>query len=576
MEKQGLNQRKLLMCNEEKQTIERDDDGFNFNSMDRISQLPESVLHHILSFLSQKEATQTCLLAKSWRHVSSTRPNIEFLEENWFKGNKVAFLSVLDKTLQRYHDQMLRIQEFRVKISKLDSESISLLEKWIPIIMVNMGVKTFNLDLFSNTWELFDLPSVVFKVESLQKLDLLGCKLNIQNPLNKVQFKHLQTLHLTQVYIDDETFHKIISSCPLIEVVSLYACEGLRTIKMNKGHNLKKFDFSDVTWDTRDTRLDDDCSIEIDVQTIETIKISGDNHWYHQHNYLPHLKSLNLIDVRLASWPFDIFSLDRRNCSGLTELQLSNHSIKHLTIEGLDRPGNKASIDAPNIVKFEYVGNIPPSFAFATTFSEWKSDITLDVNAYFDDDDHDLLSQFLKLNDLLKEVSRSEISLTLVQHRHRNRHIAYFCGGLCKPVVVEHLSLRGFHASSCFPDFLNCLFRICRPRYIDMFLHANPLDDWERQDMEITEFFCKNLLIRERERTHYFWQRALEEVSLESFDDKGQEWHHVVREGTSLFEIAAAFPIQPTKYNRFRSEQLIRIRLKWREIKNMSRLAPNI
>ncbi|KAK6155357.1 hypothetical protein DH2020_009605 [Rehmannia glutinosa] len=548
--------------------------------MDRISQLPEGVLHHILSFLSQKEATQTCLLAKSWRHVSSTRPNIEFLEENWFKGNKVAFLSVLDKTLQKYHDQKLRIQEFRVKISKLDSESISLLEKWIPIIMVNMGVKTFNLDLFSNTWELFDLPSVVFKAESLQKLDLLGCKLNIQNPLNKVQFKHLQTLHLTQVYINDETFEKIISSCPLIVVVGLNGCEGLRTIKVNKGHNLKEFDFSDVPWYKK---VDYECSIEIDIQTIETIKIYGNGYWHYQLKYLSHLKSLYLTNVRLASWPFDIFScnylpnledLTICNCLGFTELQLLNHSIKRLAIKGLDEPDNKAVIEASNIVKFEYVGGIPPSIAFATTFNEWKSDITLWDEVDFDDDDHASLSWFLKLNKLLEEVSRSEISLKLVQHCTRNRHIADIYGSLCKPVVVEQLSLRGYYVySSSFPAFLNCLFRICRPRNIGLFLHANPPDDWERRDMQIAEFFCKNLLSRERERILYFWQQDLEEISLESFDKKGQEWKHVpLWEGTSLFECAAAMPIPYDGYDGYRPyeryslEPLIRIRLKWREI----------
>ncbi|KAK6153800.1 hypothetical protein DH2020_013439 [Rehmannia glutinosa] len=408
--------------------------------MDRISQLPEAILHHILSFLSQNEATQTCLLSKSWRYVWSTRPNIEFLEEDWLKKNKlryvwppirpkfleqenkVAFLSVLDKTLQGYYDQKLRIQEFHMKILKLDSDTILLIEKWISIVMVNMGVKTFNLYLISNPWEFFALPSVVFKAESLQKLYLYGCKL-IQKPLDKVLFKHLQTLHLTRVYIDDEIFHKIISSCPLIEVVGLDRCEGLRTIKVNKDHNLKEFNFSDVPWYIKD----DDCSIEIDVQTLVTIEILGCGHWYHPHKYLPRLKSLCLINVKLASWPFDVLSgnylpsledLTVRCCSGLKELKLLNHSIKHLTIEGLDGPDNKVAIDAPNIVKFKYVGDIPPSIAFATTFSEWKSVITLQDDVDFGDDDHALLSRFLKLNKLLKE---SNIKLYRALHGSKIR-----------------------------------------------------------------------------------------------------------------------------------------------------------
>ncbi|KAK6140658.1 hypothetical protein DH2020_025592 [Rehmannia glutinosa] len=356
--------------------------------MDRISELPQGILHHILSFLSQKQAVQTCVLSKSWRYVWSTRPKIDFYE-HCFYGNRETFMFALDKTLQGYHDQKLYIQEFRVWMSIVDPKSISLLEKWIPKIVIDMRVKTFKLYLHSNKREYFDLPSVVFKAESLQKLYMHRCKLS-QNPLDKVLFKHLQTLSLTLVYIVDETFEKIMSSCPLIENLFLESCKGLKTIKVNKGCNLKDF-----VW-----LIDgdgDDCSVEFNTPTLETIKFIGIVNWFHRHNkYFPHLKSLYLSKVRLASWSSDMFScnymptleeLTIRYCFDFKEFQLSNNSIKNLTIASLQDPTNKFVIDAPNIVKFDYVGYISPSIVFATTSSEWKSDICVCYDVDFDDND---------------------------------------------------------------------------------------------------------------------------------------------------------------------------------------------
>ncbi|KAI3470263.1 hypothetical protein Pfo_026926 [Paulownia fortunei] len=283
-----------------KQSAERDDGS---NSMDRISQLPEAILQHILYFLSQKEAAQTCVLSKAWLHRWSTRPNFEF-REKCFNGTKQSFLSLVNKTLQGYHDQKLCIQEFLIGMSTADSESVSLLEKWIPIVILNMGVKTFSLYFDSRSWAYFDLPSVVFEAESLQDLYLKRCKFNQKAP-DKVLFNHLKTLSLTYVYIAEKTFQKIISSCPLIEFVALHSCEGLRTIKVNKLHNLKNFDFSNY-----EKYREEDSSIEFDVPTLETIRIVGSANWFHHHNYFPRLKSLYLSRVRLSNNSFDNLSCD--------------------------------------------------------------------------------------------------------------------------------------------------------------------------------------------------------------------------------------------------------------------------
>ncbi|KAK6138613.1 hypothetical protein DH2020_027638 [Rehmannia glutinosa] len=504
----------------EKQAAKRrEDDGSS--SMDRISNLPQPILHHILSFLSQREAIQTCVLSKSWRYLGSTRPNVEFIQY-YFNGIEQKFMSIVNKTLQRYHDQKLCMQEFRVEMLSVgDSESISLLEKWIPIVVLNMGVKRFSLYFHSKISPCFDLFSVVFESESLKDLDLQRCKLS-PNPLNKVPFKYLEALSLIRVYIAEETFEKIMSNCPLINNLVLVDCEGLKTIKLNKHNSLNYFEFC-YHMEYLYRAENDHLSIEIDVPTLKTLTILWCPKWLHHHNYFPNLISLSLN-------------------------MLSSRSIKHFTIVSESRSSIKAVIDAPNIVQFDYQCDVLPSISFTTTSSEWKSNITYNL-----DIDRPSSSWFLNLYQLLKALSQSEISLDFLPTIYGEEPDQALVvadnsiyGSLHKPaVVVEYLTL-SFYSSSTISAFMNDLFRICRPRYIGPYWYTNARD-------ELVELLY-NILVKERRKRHYLWQQDLEEVTAEAFNENGQEWHAV--HWTSLLEGDALLPNNQCK-------QKFRIRLKW-------------
>lgn len=50
---------------------------------DRLSNLPDEVLHRILSSLDAKSAVQTCVLSKRWRHVWTSLPVLNFLDSSF-------------------------------------------------------------------------------------------------------------------------------------------------------------------------------------------------------------------------------------------------------------------------------------------------------------------------------------------------------------------------------------------------------------------------------------------------------------------------------------------------------------
>ncbi|KAL3634946.1 hypothetical protein CASFOL_022000 [Castilleja foliolosa] len=520
-----------------KQSVKRrrgeDDDGSAI-TIHRLSQLPQPILHNILSLLSQKDAVRTSVLSKSWRYLWHGRLNVE-LYDNCF-ARKKEFWSFVDKTLQRYLDQNLSLQKFLVCIFHCDVDLV-LLQKWIPVLIMNMGVRSLNLI----TTSFFSLPLVIFQSESLVELHLQLCDLKILESTNNVMLNNLLTLRLHYLDITDEIFEKIISGCPLIENLDLLYCFFLKSIKLRKHRNIKNFACITLK----------EIIIEIEEPHIlESFYIENCcSDWFlrHRNTHFPHLKSLNLNSVQLPETLNNFSSffpclneLILDSCPGLKEFRLLSSSIKRLTIR-TDRvnPGKRinAFIDTPNILYFEYSGHgFLPSIKFTTTSNEWKSQITLCYEQEYSD--NDATSWFLKLNKMLKALSQSHITLSLDPDEYQKLHINDSYGGFYKPVVVEHLKLRECYSSYFDPAILNCFFRIFRPCYIHM--------DSGVARLNLAEYISK--LIPD-ETGCYFWLQDLEEISTEVGNMEANEWHWV----------------QTTSLTALRSQQQIRYRLTWKE-----------
>ncbi|KAL7149586.1 hypothetical protein ABFS83_05G051300 [Erythranthe nasuta] len=491
----------------------REDEGNN----SRISNLPKDILHRILYFHSQEDAARTSLLSKSWRYVWCTRPNLDFSDNN-FKGNKNNFLSVVDKTLQLYRDQNLCLMEFHLSISltyNWDSTSVPFLEKWIPLLAI-MGVKEFRFSIFSNHGfrMMRNLPSVVYKAESLNFLRLERCNLVQYIPEN-IPFVRLQVLRLQTVSIEQEIFDKIISSCPLLTTMWFQECKGLTTIKLEtKLHkHLKHFTFI-----SNDRYIEEKRCIEIDIPTLETIKINGSKIRVNIRKF-GNLKSLTLKRVEIYS----------------------NNSIEQSHQLLID--------DAPNMEYFYYSGTLIPSISSAPNCRESY----LKLFIWDDDDDvEDSQSWFPRLSKLLQALRGSEISLNIFHHSVENMPYVRHDVDNNKAVAMEKLRLSSDHVRSFMP-LLNGLFCICRPRNVDpKWLEVGP-EYKESERKELSEFWFEIQEMRVSGNRE-IWKEDLEDLTVESFDSRRKIWHPFLH-ATRLSEESAFFP----DFGR------MRLRLKWRE-----------
>lgn len=100
-----------------------------FDSEDRISNLPEPILEHILSFMSLKQAAQTSILSKRWRQLWHLCPLVIF-DRTWewlfsdFYGleRRRELFGYLEKVLQYRVLGKIRMQKFVVSMTSANSE----------------------------------------------------------------------------------------------------------------------------------------------------------------------------------------------------------------------------------------------------------------------------------------------------------------------------------------------------------------------------------------------------------------------------------------------------------------------
>ncbi|KAL7149609.1 hypothetical protein ABFS83_05G052800 [Erythranthe nasuta] len=436
-------------------------------AVDRISELPEDILQRILYFLPQRDAVRTSILSKSWRYNWRTRPNLDFSDNTFFKGNPKKLLSVVDKNLQLYRDQNMGLVEFSLCIHTCysdNNEPAPFLEKWIPLL-TTMGVKKFRLSIHSEyrKWVLVELPRIVFGEESLQELHVQGFVLEKAAIERIALSKNLKKLRLEHVYVKDDTLQTIIIVYPT---------------------------------------------------SLETIEISHSNIPFHKGSDFRNLSELHLSGVES--------SLDNLSSCEFPSLKRFTLRYCYTLIE------SRISIDAPNLVYFEYLGSVIPSISFATTSTQCSTHLYV-----FPKGDHSA-SWLLKLRTLLESLSQFNICLDInykfCNHFrgvceqliiHDNVHLA-LDDGCNKPIAVESLLL---NCDLCrFSTLLKGLFRICRPKNFGNICFM-------RWGMKVTELVWHVLTKRESgeqdQFKHELWLLDLEQASLEIEDKNREGWRPI-------------------------------------------------
>ncbi|XP_058089877.1 F-box/LRR-repeat protein 25-like isoform X2 [Magnolia sinica] len=240
--------------------------------VDRISNLPDTVLNHILSLLPMKTAVRTSVLSRRWRYLWAYIPNIDFNFMELTTLTRKEMVSVVNRFLQLRKE----IQTQRFHLCFCPSKKISFpVTKWIRFITVR-GVQELDLDftwrcsdlgsLGSFTWrEQFKLPCFVFNCPTITLLKLDFCVLSLPSYFNGL--RSLKILSLSYVEISDESIWRLILNCPVLESLSIVYCHLLKYLKVSgPGLMLKRLTVMSL-WNLQ--------AIEIDTPSLLLLQYDG-------------------------------------------------------------------------------------------------------------------------------------------------------------------------------------------------------------------------------------------------------------------------------------------------------------
>ncbi|XP_074302884.1 F-box/FBD/LRR-repeat protein At1g16930-like [Silene latifolia] len=165
------------------------------NSRDRLSDLPDFIIHHIISYLGTKEAYRTSVLSKRWTQISATSPVLEFRHNNFSNGDTARLLEYIDARMQRYSKENLRILTLELKFPTTDLELACKFDEWLDIAVQNQVAK---FDFTGPANSNYKVPQILFSAKSLRRLDCSKVKIPYYEAVDLVslEIEYLRLLWL--------------------------------------------------------------------------------------------------------------------------------------------------------------------------------------------------------------------------------------------------------------------------------------------------------------------------------------------------------------------------------------------
>ncbi|KMT04482.1 hypothetical protein BVRB_8g181500 isoform B [Beta vulgaris subsp. vulgaris] len=170
---------------------------------DRLTELPDLALAHILSHLYVEEAAKTIVLSKRFNSVWNSVSTLNFSDENYRKyGN--SFIKFVDSSLGFHNGK--KIEKFSVKF-RYDANYMNFVDEWIKFV-VQKQVKSLCFDFtqkFSSNYHQiagveYNLPEFLYDDADLVELVTCLCRFSPEGLYN---WNCLKLLSTTKIKLDE-------------------------------------------------------------------------------------------------------------------------------------------------------------------------------------------------------------------------------------------------------------------------------------------------------------------------------------------------------------------------------------
>jgi hypothetical protein len=187
-------------------------------AFDFLSNLPDPIIHHIMSFLPTRDSTRVSILSKRLGSVCRSYPILDFdqplydshskeklksppfvfldfmqkslkpLYDKGFKGSSVLFLDFMQKSLERFESN-ISIEKFKLCIKDHDGRSDERMDKSISFAKEH-NVKELVLN-FEDVWrfnpKFYNLPKTITP-KSIVVLNLAGFDFKFEDLIPQLDF----------------------------------------------------------------------------------------------------------------------------------------------------------------------------------------------------------------------------------------------------------------------------------------------------------------------------------------------------------------------------------------------------
>uniref|UniRef100_A0ACD5U420 Uncharacterized protein n=1 Tax=Avena sativa TaxID=4498 RepID=A0ACD5U420_AVESA len=207
----------------------------------RLSGLPDDVLHSILARLPLKRAVCTSALstrwARLWIHAVAASAVLDFTDRDFGRGQSPAQIAATVARCIGIHGAA-RIDVLRVALSPVDALGQDVLS-WVAAAL-RRGAREVGVDLArrgvldndDGRAFLLQFPGDLFQVEnSLAVLSLGRCSLR-DVPPGAAGLAGLTSLSLHRVDVTDDALRDVVSECRLLKFLSLRSCHLLESVRV--------------------------------------------------------------------------------------------------------------------------------------------------------------------------------------------------------------------------------------------------------------------------------------------------------------------------------------------------------
>ncbi|KAL5581790.1 hypothetical protein UlMin_014232 [Ulmus minor] len=376
----------------------------NTMEVDRLSVLPDPIIHHILSFLPAIMVIQMSLLSKRWRYMWKDMHVLSFCSANIRTFRPKKFCKFVDKCLIRRKNDMQEATDATVIGFKLVIPYYcSPVDEWLNLV-ARSKIKELDLHVpgFKNeinpripTTNYYPLPIDMLRLRSLTLLKLHSVEIT---GLYSTSLPSLISLSLENVGLDDEVLHDLLLRCCSLETLVLKRYCDLLNPKISS-LSLKFLVIDE---------FNDQTKFKVECENLESF-VCSKTHWLLlKLSSCRAIRHLSFSASNLNNWWLDnlisglpLLETLRLSCSGLRHVKICSQSLKHLTFTTFTGHGYVAeavTIDAPSLVSFSIQGRLI-NFSLNTPELLVEANIILDNWKTFDKNWYTNLLRFLpKLN----------------------------------------------------------------------------------------------------------------------------------------------------------------------------------